>query len=427
MNALNPVTPHRLRQLWYVPLLSLAMALMMVRTLVMAKILDLPNFAQFSGGQLASSTFCMLGCLGLYPLLQRELPVQIVRHRERVGAVLLMQCLLVAAACAVLGILLAAAGVSVMGLSHALLAIGVLHGLSQQVFLAVTLESRSRGQPLQFALQNFERAAIALAVGCSVGLTLESAAAVLLAEAVISLLLTLKTLRGVLRRSRIKATVAFLLATRRMGRIPWSSAMALMAVLFVGFAFLNADRWVAAQLLQPSAFALYAFAGTLLLGAQSMQAVINASFFPMLARRFASTGSATAFGLCARASLGLLAAFALVSWPAGWLLEVAILRWFPAYSESIGIIGIFLWVAALRVSDFWGSYLIIVGKENRLLTVYLVVGMLVFAAWMYRVNPSANQAIAIGDIAWLAVALSVAGYIASVLTAWSAKRSQQAC
>ncbi|MFA7282626.1 MAG: hypothetical protein WC100_21265, partial [Sterolibacterium sp.] len=421
------VTPRRWRQLWYVPLLSLAMALMMVRTLAMAKILDIPGFAQFSAGQLASSTFCMLGCLGLYPLLQRELPVQIVRHRERVGAILLAQCLVVAVACALLGMVLAGVGVSVMGLSPALLAIGVLHGLSQQVFLAVTLDSRSRGQPLQFALQNLERAGMAFAVGCGVGLVLESAAAVLLAEAAVSLLLTLKTMRGVLRRSRLKATVVILLATRRMGRIPWSSAMALMAVMFVAFAILNADRWVAAQLLQPTAFALYAFAWTLLLVAQSMQAVINASFFPLLARRFASTGSATAFGLCARASIGLLLAFALVSWPVGWLLEAAVSRWFPGYAESTVIVGVFLWVAALRISDFWGSYLIIIGKEKRLLLVYLVVGILVFAAWMYMVNPWANQAIAIGDIAWLAVALSVAGYIASLLTAWSAKRSQQAC
>lgn len=427
MSAPNPVTPRRWRQLWYVPLLSLAMALMMVRTLVMAKILDIPGFAQFSAGQLASSTFCMLGCLGLYPLLQRELPVQIVRHRQRVGAILLAQCLVVAAACALLGMVLAAVGVSVMGLSPALLAIGLLHGLSQQVFLAVTLDSRSRGEPLQFALQNLERAATALAVGCGVGLVLESAAAVLLAEAAVSLLLTLKTMRGVLRRSRLKATVVILLATRRMGRIPWSSAMALMAVLFVAFSFLNADRWVAAQLLQSAAFALYAFAWTLLLVAQSMQAVINASFFPLLARRFASTGSATAFRLCARASIGLLLAFALVSWPAGWLLEVAVLRWFPAYADATSIIGIFLWVAALRISDFWGSYLIIVGKEKRLLLVYLGVGILVFAAWMYRVNVWANQGITIGDIAWLAVALSVAGYIASLLTAWSAKRGQQRC
>ncbi len=420
---MGTLTPNRMRQLWYVPVLSLAMGLMMVRTLVMAKILDIPSFAQFSGGQLASSTFCMLGCFGLYPLLQRELPMLMVRRREQMGAVLLVQCLLIATACAVVGILLAAVGISVMGLSPTLLAIGVLHGLSQQVFLVVTLESRSRGQPLQFARQNLERAGIALAVGCGVGVILESAAAVLLAEAVVSLVLTTKTFRGVLQRSRIKTTLVFLLATRRMGRIPWPSAMALMAVLFVSFAFLNADRWVAAQLLHPTAFALYAFAWTLLLLAQSMQAVINASFFPMLARRFAGIGSSAAFGLCARTSIGLLLACAIISWPVGWLLDAAVMRWFPGYAESTSTIGIFLWVAALRISDFWGSYLIIAGKENRLLLVYLTVGILICLAWMYAVQPWTNEAITIDEIAWLAVALSAAGYIASFVTAWSARRS----
>lgn len=399
------------------------MGLMMVRILVMAKILDIPSFAQYSGGLLASSTFCMLGCFGLYPLLQRELPMQMVRRREQAGAILLVQCLLVAIACAVIGILLAAVGVSVIGLSSALLAVSVLHGLSQQVFLAVTLESRSRGQPLQFAQQNLERAGIALAVGVGVGVVLQSATAVLLAEAVVSLLLTLKTFRGVLQRSRIKAMVVFLLATRRIGRIPWSSAIALMAVMFVSFAFLNADRWVAAQLLQPTAFALYAFAWTLLLVAQSMQAVINASFFPMLARRFASAGSSASFSLCARASIGLLLACAVVSWPVGLLLNAVVLRWFPIYVESTSVIGVFLWVAALRISDFWGSYLIIVGKENRLLLVYLAVGILVCVGWIYAVQPWANEAPAIDEIAWLAVALSVVGYLASFLTAWSARRN----
>jgi len=399
------------------------MGLMMVRVLAMAKILDVPSFANYSGGLLVSNTFCMLGCIGLYPLLQRELPVQLVRRREQVGTVLLVQCLLVATVCAVVGILLAAAGVSVMGLHPALLAVGVLHGLSQQVFLAVTLESRSRGQPLQFAQQNLGRAGVAIALGCGVGVALESATAVLLAEAVASLLLTLKIFCGVLQRSRIKATVVFVLAARRMGRIPWPSAIALMAVLFVSFAFLNADRWVAAQLLQPTAFALYAFAWTLLLVAQSLQAVINASFFPLLARRFASAGSSAAFELCARASFGLLLACAVVSWPAGWLLNAVVLNWFPVYAESTSTIDIFLWVAALRISDFWSSYFIILGKENRLLLVYLAVGMLVFVGWMYAVQPWANEAITIDEIAWLSVALSVVGYIATFLTAWSTRRS----
>jgi hypothetical protein len=41
---------------------------------------------------------------------------------------------------------------------------------------------------------------------------------------------------------------------------------------------------------------------------------------------------------------------------------------------------------------------------------------------MYAVQPWANEATTIDEIAWLAVALSVVGYLASFLTAWSARR-----
>lgn len=153
MRSIIALSPHRLRQLWYAPVLGLAMGLMMVRTLVMAKLLSVPSFAQYSGGLLVSSTFCMLGCLGLQSLLQREMPVQIVWHRERAAVVLLMQCLIVTTGCAIIGLLLVAAGFSVAGLTSNFLAIGIFHGLSQQVFLIATVESRSRGESLYFARQ----------------------------------------------------------------------------------------------------------------------------------------------------------------------------------------------------------------------------------------------------------------------------------
>lgn len=424
MRVFNALTPRQLRQLWYMPLLALAMGLMMVRTLVMAKILNVPSFALFSGGQLVSSTFTMLGCLGLQPLLQREMPVQIVWHRERAAALLLMQCLIVAVGCAAIGVLLAAAGLSAAGLTPGLLAVGVLHGLSQQVFLVATVESRSRGEPLHFARQNLERSGLALAVGCGVGAMFGSAAAVLLSEAMVSYLLTLKTMPRILRQSRLKAKVACILAARRLRRIPWASAMALLALMFVGFAFLNADRWFAADLLQPTAFAIYAFAWVLLSMAQSIQAVINASVYPLLARRFAGEGRAAAFRFCFRASTGLILVCAVGAWPAYWLLCAIVTRWFPAYAESKSIFGIFLLVAALRLSDFWSSYLVIVGLERRLLVVFLATGLVVCGGWLYALQPWAHPAIGIGDVAQLAVALTVAGYLASFFIAWSARKER---
>lgn len=416
------VTPRRMRQLWYVPLLSVAMGLVLVRTLVMAKLLDIPSFAQFSGGLLVSSTFTMLGCLGLQSLLQREMPVQIIRRRERASVVLLMQCLTVATACALTGLLMVATGLDAAGLSPGLLAIGIIHGLSQQVFLIATVESRSRGQPLTFALQTLLRAVIVLAVSIGVGILLKSAGAVLTAEAIISLLLTHRILQGVWQRARVGAALAFRLAIRRIRQIPWSSAVALLAVATIGFLLMNIDRWVAVRLLPPIAFATYAFAWTVLMVAQSLQSVINTSIYPMLARRFANAGAAASFRIAAAASISLLSACAIASWPAYWLLDTVVMRWFPTYSESSRIFGVFIFVAALRLSDFWSSHLVIVGREKRLLLVTSTVGAIVFGGWLYVFAPVTHGVTGMADVAWLAVVLTVAGYLAAFVTAWTTRK-----
>jgi len=414
------VTPQRLSQLWYVPLLSVAMGLILVRTLVMAKLLDVPSFAQFSGGLLVSSTFSMLGCLGLQSLLQREMPVQLIRRRERAAAVLLMQCLAVAAACALAGLLLVAAGIDAAGLSPILLAIGVVHGLSQQAFLIATVESRSRGQPLRFALQTLVRAVIVLAVSLGVATLFRSAAAVLMVEAILSLVLTQRILLGVWQRARVGSPLAFRLAVRRIRQIPWSSAVALLAVAALGFLLMNIDRWVAVRLLQPN----YAFAWTVLKVAQSLQSVINTSVYPMLARRFASAGPAASFRIAARASIALLLACAITFWPAYWLLNAVVMRWFTSYAESGTIFGLFMFVAALRVSDFWSSHLVIVGREKRLLLVTFAVGAIVFGGWVYVFvfAPGVHGITDMADVAWLAVALTVFGYLAAFVTAWTTRK-----
>jgi len=65
------LTPRQYRQLWYLPVLASAMALMMARIMAAARLLDVPSFATYSTGLLLSTTFCMLACLGLQSLLQR--------------------------------------------------------------------------------------------------------------------------------------------------------------------------------------------------------------------------------------------------------------------------------------------------------------------------------------------------------------------
>jgi O-antigen/teichoic acid export membrane protein len=419
------LTRPRLRQLWYAPLLALAMGLMLVRLLVMARLLDVAAFASYSAALLVSSSLCMLACLGLQSILQRDLPVMIARGRERPSAVLLAQCVLVAVACAAVGIAAAMGGVHLAGLPPALLALGMLHGLSQQLFLIATVESRSRGEPLRFARQNLDRSLVVLAAGAASAGATGSASSALLAEALLSLALALGLLRPQLRIKAIRAGGTLRLALRRLPRARWRSAAALLAVASIGFVLINIDRWIAAETLPAHRFAQYAFAWMVLMVAQSSQVVINASLFPLLARHFAGAGCRSAFRICAQASLLLLLAAGLTALPVWALLDYAISRWFAPYSDARAVLPALLFVAALRVSDFWSSFMVIIGHEDRLLALQLVCAAASGLAWWWLLKP----ATAAGDllsIALLAVLLSASSYLAAAWASWLAARESPA-
>lgn len=412
------LTRARLHQLWYAPVLALAMGLMLVRLLVMARLLDVPAFALYSAGLLVSSSFCMLACLGLQSLLQRELPVMIVRRREHAGGVLLMQCVLVAFICAAAAVAIVVVGdVSLAGLSPVLLVLALVHGLSQQLFLVATVDSRSRGQSMQFARQNLDRALVVSFAGGAVAAAGGPVAVVLGTEAALSLLLAGWLLRWQFHAIPLQLSAMVRLALRRLPFTAWWSALALLAVASLGFGVINADRWLAAHWLPTAMFAQYAFAWTVLMVAQSVQVVINASLFPMLARRFASHGGGSAFSISVRASLGLLVCGVAVALPLWSLLDYAIANWFAAYAGARGLLPMFLAIAVLRVSDFWSSYLVVVGHETRLLILNSLSVVVAVLAWWWFALPTAD-ALSADQVALLAMLLAAIGYVVSAAAAW---------
>lgn len=420
MSLFARVTPHRLRQLWYLPLLALAMGLMLLRLLLMARLLDVPGFAAFNAGVLVSTTFGMLACLGLQPMLLRDLSIQIVKRRERPGFVLLAQCVLVAVGCAVVGLAAAMAGFAAAGLPSSLFAIAVLHGFAQQVFLVATIESRSRGMPVRFALQNLVRSLAVLGLGGLAATASGDAFWILTVEALVTLALAQWTLQQTFQTAHLPASLVYRLAVRRLPHLNWRSAVALLNVTIVSFALINADRWVAAELLSVAQFAQYSFAWVVLMVAQSAQAVINAVVFPMLARRFGAQGRRAAFSLSARASCAALASGAIAAVPLGLGLEALVARWFAEYLMAMQLLPLLLTVAVLRVADFWTSYLMVVGLEARLLRVTLFAGALSVIVWLAFVRPWAGGSVELRDVAVLAVALAATSFAAAALTSWRA-------
>lgn len=419
--GLPALTPARLQHLWYVPVLGAAMSLMLLRLLVMARLLDVEAFAAYSAGLLVSSSFLMLACLGLQSLLQRDLPVAIVRGRERAGAVLLVQCCIVGMLSA--AIVMAPIGAllpTVAGLDPGMLALSIWHGLAMQVFLLATVESRSRGEPLRFSWQNFVRSVLLVTSGALMALWVGKAAWVLAAEMFLSLGLALGFARRQFACARRPATIIIAVAWHRLQRLPWRAALSLLAVSFVSFLMVNADRWLAAEALSKPSFASYAFAWTVLLVAQSAQVLVNASLFPMLSRRFARFGHQATFSAGARISFALLLAGTAVALPAWAVLDYAVSRWFPAYSEAREILPVLLGVAVLRVSDFWSSVLIIAGLEGRLLRVNLLGLMLGLGVWFGGCTAAGVGYTGPVQIAWLAATLAACTYGLVSWTAWRA-------
>jgi O-antigen/teichoic acid export membrane protein len=412
------MTAERWRQLWYVPLLVVAMGLMFFRMLIQARLLGLDQFAAYSGGLLVSSTFSMLGCLGLQSMLQRDLPIFFVQGRQRRGMALIAQCLLIAIFCAALGMGAAATGVPLAPFSSTVVATGVVHGLSQQAFMVVTVESRSRGEPVRFSIQNFSRALGVLCLGVMVSKVFGSAILSLIAETSITLLIVATILYRMFERVPFGIFSAAQVSFRRLPFIAWRSAAALLAVGIVGFVVANLDRWLAADFLDKSLFAQYSFAAMILMVAQSLHVVINASAYPLLARRYASFGRVTAFSISMRASIILLAVGTVSAVLAWFILDRGIAYWFPAYTEARHVLPLFLAIAVLRLSDFWSSFMVIAGREATLLRLNVIATVTAVALWFVVAYPWLRSGVTVLMVALLAALLTLTSYLLTAFYAW---------
>lgn len=408
---------NRLRQLWYVPMLAVAMGLMMVRMLILARWLPLHEFAQFSEGVLVSNSFCMLRCLGLQSLLQREWPVDLMRGQQRRAVVLAAQCNLITLVCALLCLVVMIVGPKFTAILPVLLILGIIHGVSQQAFLIATVESRSRGNSVRYAVDNVVRASLALVLGCGLALVTRSAYCVLIAEALLSIVISAVIFRGAVKRAGLGTWQLYNTAFRKLTDIKWNSALALLAVGAIGFVITNTDRWLAVEAFDRQLFGVYSFGWIILMISQSAQTVVNASAYPLLARRFATDGYQGAFRICKYLSFGALAVAAAVLGPAWFLADWGVHRWFSSYSPVTEILPLLFLVALVRISDFWSSYLLIVGQEMRMLGINIGIVFVGSVVWLIITRPWLG-AVTLTDVALLAVIFAVLSHCTSAVLAW---------
>ena len=190
----------------------------------------------------------------------------------------------------------------------------------------------------------------------------------------------------------------------------------------VNYAALNLDRWIAAQSQTVEDFALYSFIGTILIMGQSVQAVVNTSIYPLMTRCYARTNLINVFQLCLKISCCSLMFSMLLAIPSWWLLNEGIQHWFPKYNDGLELLSFMIFVAAVRISDFWTSFMIITGLENRLLFINIVAVVSSICLWVYWMQPWYYKNIELIDIVLLAILLSSVNYILTALESWRSIR-----
>lgn len=402
----------------YMPILALALALLMARLFAAAKLLSITEFANYNIGLLVSSSFCMLGCLGLQTMLQREWPGLVVTLRSRRGMVLCIQAILIAILCAVIiasGLLLWSSYNSDHGstLRPSILAVGILNGLAQQIFVLVTVESRSRGMTILFAGQYLLRAIIILGIGVAVMTMRDSGLLVLFSEALITAIVSCLILLSIARRAHMGIANATKIAAQTTHKLRWWTAFGLLSATILSWSSQNIDRWLGQSMLDVHEFAMYAFAANLLTIAGSAQMILNSSVFPQLARTLAVSGRRTTFLLCSKYCCAL-GGIGIISAPLVWLgWVIAVRHWYPAYESSNTLAIIFIISGILRCSDFWGSYLIIVGSELKLKFATIIALSISFTVWYVLFIKTQEHLPTMTSIAWLACIIAVCTYIAN--------------
>jgi O-antigen/teichoic acid export membrane protein len=410
---------HRRRQLWYMPVLGVAMALMMLRLIWLANWLPMNDFASLAFGMLLSTGLGILGALGLQPMLQRDLPGMLVHGQEAQGRRLLLQTCVVAGGCFLLVLPFALLRPLSSGYSAPVWAAGLLHGLAQQFFLIATTDSRSRGDPLRFALDNLYRAVAALAVAWPIAVTTGSAPLVLAAEALVSFALSALTMRRALRRSGPGLLTSLREAVAGMGQIPWRSAGLLLAVSLLGHGLLNLDRWVAGAWLDKPQFAQYAFVAIGLMIAQSVQSLLNAAVFPLVARRRATQGTPAAHRIAHRLSLASLVVGALLAPIVVLVAQQVVSIWLPQYLPALPLAWPLCALAVLRLADFYSTFLVVSQRERALTyvnsAIFATAGV---AVWVLTRYGATWQLDPLWQVSLLALGLGSVQYLAVGTMSW---------
>ena len=400
----------------YMPVLALAMALTMGRLLVFARVMSVEQFGAFNIALIVSTLTLTISCFGLFTNLQRKLPIDLQRGHINLGAARTALTLYGALAVGGVGLICAFAFSSAWALSPMLTMVGVVHGFSQQIFLIFTTETRSARQTMLYSAQILLRAFLIISIVVPVAFITGSAVLALLAEVVVTLIVSFVILRQILAKYRLSPRMALSSSVPMARKVNWPSMGYLVLMTLVVAASSSVDRWIAVNYLVTSDFAQYAFAIIIITVASSTQAMVNAALFPAIASRYTYSPRA-AFRMAAKTSFGMLGLAVAICLPSVPILAWLVERFYPAYSEAIPLFLPITLAGVFRFADFWTSYLIVADRERRAVVINLIATLAPLALWLAFSTPTPL------NIAYLALSVSAVAFLLSMFGTMYGKTS----
>lgn len=359
------------------------MGLMMIRLVVMAKVLSVEEYGFFSKGLLVANTFSMLSCLGFQLLLQRDLPHYFFVGLNKRAAVMITQAVIIATGL----FFFLFAGLWACTICYsigAVVFVGLFNGLSQQILIISTVESRSRGDMLRYAKDILIRAIAVTFIGCWFGWVFDSAIIALFTDGVLTLIFCWTSIRFTYPNKKyLFESVA--LGFKSLKKIKWTTCAVFFINNGLGFFIINTDRWVASLTLTLDSFGLYSFVGILFLIGSSIQALISASLFPYLLRIKSLSGSGFAFLKIFKIIITLIILLLIINIPIFLFNELLLQKYFISYIEAVNLVPIFLLIAIIRSCDYWSIYLIAIGKEKIIFYISLFT-IIIMVTFYYIMN-----------------------------------------
>lgn len=400
-----------MKNIFYAPILILSALILMFRFLYVAKFLNPEQYATYSFIILISSTYTIFSTFGIQSVLQRDMPILFYNKRNIHANTLLMKSLIVNlfvfSIFTIISLL-----IFLLSNSHQEIIFGILHGFTQQLFLLLSTESRSKLELNRLSFQNLSRAISVLIINTLIVNLSTSPYILILCESIVSIALSvyiyLKIYNGRLYKY-------WLISIKTIQNLPWKSGFLFMLIAIISFSSANLDRWIASIYLSKLDFGIYSFYWNIITIASSLQVIVNTALYPYMSKKYVQFGSLYILKLTLYISIGLASLLFFTSDILIYLLEIIISHFFSLYASNTDIIIIFIFSSIFIFSNYLSSFLFVIGKEGYVFYIAIITMTLNMIFVLTSQLQLFNYEINLEFLAYLNLSISITIYAATLL------------